>query len=419
MCGLVAIISKQKNGIFNGDAKVFTEMLFADQLRGSDGTGIMYNQKEKMRVLKGAIASSDFVNGEMYDKAIAEIIKDGNFVVGHNRSATKGKLSNANTHPFRQDHITLVHNGTLYSHQHLADTEVDSHAICVSMAKIGYKETLKKINGAFALIWTDSRNKTINFIRNNQRPLWIVETPYLFILVSEKELAHWILARNNQTVTSTTEVPVGVLHQFEFGKYDKYYTEKIDFYTPPPFVNHTPYKPQLSLIELDNSKTVVETSPEVGEKIRFLPVEIDKENSTKLIGEWEDKVTGECLEVRFWASDSKHALNLLDGNPLLEGYISHIAYPKDGGQFLIMRNVYKVKATTEHKTRNGVILADKDIDKIESACECCGVSFSKAYIKENISKINATIKQDGKLEYTCPDCSMWLNQWDDSYQGVN
>lgn len=419
MCGLVSIISKQKNGIYISDMKVFTEMLFADQLRGSDGTGIMYNQKDKMRVLKGAIASSDFVNSDTYDKAVDEIIKNGNFVVGHNRAATKGKLSHMNTHPFRQDHITLVHNGTLNTHKHLADTEVDSHAICVSIAKIGYKETIKKINGAFALIWTDSRNKTLNFIRNSQRPLWIVETPFLYILVSEKELAYWILARNNQHVVSTKEVPIGVLHQFEFGKYDKYETEQVELYSYQSFTSTAGFKPQVSAFLPDNSKPLVETSPEVGDKIRFLAVDIDPENKSKLIGEWEDKVSGEIIEVRYWATDPRHALDLLHKNEILEGFISHIAFQPNGASYLIMRNAYKITKVKEFKSNNGVVLTDKDLDKLETKCSCCNVGYSKAYVKESIKDINVTVDVVGNVAYTCPDCTAWLDHFDNTSAGAH
>lgn len=399
--------------------KVFTEMLFADQLRGSDGTGIMYNNKDKIKVLKGAIASSDFVNNQNYDKAAEEIVQKGTFVVGHNRSATKGKLSHENTHPFREGPITLVHNGTLHYHQNLADTEVDSHAICVSIAKIGYKETLKKINGAFALIWTDSRNKTINFVRNSQRPLFIVETGFLFILVSEKGLAEWILDRNNQTVLSVKEVPVGMLHQFELSDLTKYHTEKVDFYSYTPVTYpSTSYTPISHLT--DKSKTVVLTKPALGDKLRFIPVDLDHDNKTKIVGEWEDSVTGESIEVRYWARDEKDALELIDKTNVLEGYVSHIAYPPlPGKAYLVMRNVYKVNLNPELKAKNGFILEKSDLSLLDKKCSCCNVSYSEDHIKENIKDMNLFLMLDNTIEYTCSDCTQWLEEPLNSRFGAN
>ena len=51
-------------------------MLFADQLRGAHGTGIIYNQGNKIKTLKAPVASSDFVNDKAYDKAESEIFQD-------------------------------------------------------------------------------------------------------------------------------------------------------------------------------------------------------------------------------------------------------------------------------------------------------------------------------------------------------
>lgn len=210
MCGLVASISKSSFGFLKKDLDMFTQLLYADMLRGVDGTGIFYNAKQKMPIIKSLrapIPSCDFIKTKEYEDAMATSLKEANFIVGHNRAATKGKLTAACTHPFRENHIILVHNGTLVSHKELDNkAEVDSQAICIHLAHNGVKETLSKINGAFALIWFNTKDNTLNFCRNHQRPLYIIETKNTYMLCSELELGKWICARNGEVIIKHQDV---------------------------------------------------------------------------------------------------------------------------------------------------------------------------------------------------------------------
>ena len=110
-------------------------MLFADQLRGSHGTGIFWDELGDSKYLKGAMPSSSFLRSKEYPEVAKDIVRLGNFVIGHNRHATKGEINFNNTHPFQEGdikrrQITLIHNGTLHSHRHMKNVDVDSHAIC-------------------------------------------------------------------------------------------------------------------------------------------------------------------------------------------------------------------------------------------------------------------------------------------------
>lgn len=413
MCGLVTIVSKQKNGIFHGDMKIFTEMLFADQLRGGDGTGIFYNKGKELKVLKAPIGSSDFVNDALYHKATVEIIKSGNFVVGHNRSATKGKLSYANTHPFREKHITLVHNGTLHYHKELADTEVDSHAICISIADRGIKETLKKIYGAYALIWFDNKQKTLNFIRNSQRPLFIVETANLFILISEKKLAEWILDRNKEYIISTKEVPINTLHQFEVGNWKKYETEYINsFQSQFPNQGYVPQSsPGNKIVPFTEKKDYIDDKNiNIGSKISFVPMSVDKDLGVKLIGAYKNKQTGETIEVKYWTRTIEDAENYLKV-PVLSGIISHISYkPSSSTKSYIMKDIEIPENKSLGLSFNERPVTEADLDSLGDGCSCCTVTHSKTFIKAHLKE--CIIEEDkhkaNKLIYTCPDCTDWL-----------
>lgn len=233
MCGLVGLISKSTAGFIHNDVDIFTEMLYADQLRGSHGTGIFFNSalgKKSINTLKAPMKSSEFIAHKKYEDATISIAKNSNFVVGHNRAATRGKLNTECTHPFREKHITLVHNGTLNTQKELhATAEVDSHAICHSMAEIGSAETLKKIDGAFALIWFDSREGTLNLCRNIQRPLNIIETTNFYLICSELELGLWIAKRNNVHVVKNFEVEPRKLYSFKIDGMSKFEVKDVEY----------------------------------------------------------------------------------------------------------------------------------------------------------------------------------------------
>src|SRR5688500_5153933 len=213
MCGIVGVISKRKNGLFHSDIDIFTDLLFADQLRGAHGTGMFYDVDGVGHAFKGPMPSSSFLRSEKIGPVFNTVVQKSNFLIGHNRHATKGGVSFDSTHPFIEGETVLIHNGTLPSHKHIKDVEVDSHAICHSINEIGHIETLKKIDGAFALVWFDGNTKKLHFIRNTERPLHIVETDDLIVMSSEAGLVEWILKRKLvNKVQPTVSCEVGHLY---------------------------------------------------------------------------------------------------------------------------------------------------------------------------------------------------------------
>jgi glucosamine 6-phosphate synthetase-like amidotransferase/phosphosugar isomerase protein len=199
------------------------------------------------------------------------LFSQSNFAVGHNRSATKGKINAECTHPFRENHITLVHNGTLTSHKELhPNYEVDSRAICHNIAQEGYEETLKKLDGAFALIWFNSKEKTLNFCRNSQRPLYIIETTTSFVLVSELNLGLWILSRNNEHVIKSSPVEIEKVYSFSMDNFKSYAETPVKYLEYKPVYNKWINYFQDDAIE-DNYASVssVKSQFAFGEKIKF------------------------------------------------------------------------------------------------------------------------------------------------------
>ena len=136
MCGLFCIISKNEYGFTDKQINIFTQGLFADTLRGEDSTGAFSITKSgNVHTIKDAVPGHTFIK----DKNFGDFLKDqylyGKILVGHNRSATRGVKTDKNAHPFISGNTVLVHNGTLLSHHHLANTNTDSEAICIALDK--------------------------------------------------------------------------------------------------------------------------------------------------------------------------------------------------------------------------------------------------------------------------------------------
>jgi hypothetical protein len=115
------------------------------------------------------------VESRLYDTHVDK--GEQSVLVGHCRSKTVGEISVKNAHPFDfpEDGIIGVHNGTLHNHRDL-DTydynKVDSEVLYGHMAKNGVRDTFENVEGAFACIWWNDKDKTLNFFRNDKRPLF-------------------------------------------------------------------------------------------------------------------------------------------------------------------------------------------------------------------------------------------------------
>ena len=220
MCGIVGAMSVD-NLPYNKE-KWFKDALYVDALRGMHSTGVLsLNTLYTPRVVKRAMTPADFL-----DLKKAENLFKGQHrvLLGHNRHATKGAINNNNAHPFTHGHITLVHNGSLNVFRTLKGSEqfdVDSEAIAYSISVEGVAETVKLLNGAYSLVWWDANTKTMNFIRNDERPMHIAffgeEKGAVF--ASEPWMITELADRKATTFDhlEPQETEVGVLYTYEVG----------------------------------------------------------------------------------------------------------------------------------------------------------------------------------------------------------
>jgi hypothetical protein len=201
MCGLVGFINKNQNGFNKDQHDVFSTLLFLDQLRGNDSTGVFsISNTGDVNIAKQASDAVTYMADPAYKELLRQSFMNGSALIGHNRKATKGSITDENAHPFVvDDNIVLVHNGGIFGdHKKHAEVEVDSHAIAhLIHEKKDIAKALGEFHGAYALIWYDFAKATINLIRNHERPLWWMETQNAWIWSSEEAMLNFVITRYN------------------------------------------------------------------------------------------------------------------------------------------------------------------------------------------------------------------------------
>lgn len=199
MCGLIGIFG---TSLTNDCGKFMEQGLVVDSLRGMDSTGIIQvEEKGDTWWYKDAVTGTEFINDKVAHDMLAAPHKSIAYL-GHNRAATIGKTTRDNAHPFCEGDIVLTHNGTLRYWRGLPGAgkfSVDSNLVAHLIDKEGAEKAISMLEGAFALVWYNTKEETINFCRNSERPLYFarIDSPSgRWAYASEKLMLEWLLARN-------------------------------------------------------------------------------------------------------------------------------------------------------------------------------------------------------------------------------
>lgn len=198
MCGIVGVAGD----ITFAHEKLFKNLLVLDSLRGEHSTGMLSVRKynDEMNVVKTVGDPFQLMETKKFEEAMKGSHR---VLLGHNRYATSGKITRANAHPFEFDKVIGVHNGTLHSKHRLLDDkqfDVDSENLYYHINEKGLTDALNYMDGAWSLVWWDKENKTLNFLRNKERPMHMAMSDDGKVLIWASEPWMIMIAANRQNV---------------------------------------------------------------------------------------------------------------------------------------------------------------------------------------------------------------------------
>ncbi len=185
MCGLCGVLG------FMGpeEKRAFGSLQLFSQLRGRDSTGLAvlpHHPSQPIKIFKelGGLEALVAQNTEAFDQKtwLLNIATSGKCLIGHHRHATSGSIDKESAHPFDLDNIVGCHNGTLLDYS-IADLPsyskdlIDSQVILKEIdSGKPLDEVIEHVKGAWALVWWNKEQQTLNMCRNDERDLHIAMT---------------------------------------------------------------------------------------------------------------------------------------------------------------------------------------------------------------------------------------------------
>ena len=173
MCGIVGVAGT----LGKTEEDAFQDLLVIDSIRGEDSTGAAFiSRQNDVDVVKTVGDPYQLIDTVRYTACTRRANK---CIIGHNRSATVGKVVRKNAHPFEFFNLVGVHNGTLTNKYVLKDShqfDTDSEALYSNISRFGVENVVPDVNGAYTLVWYHIQDNTINFLRNKERPLFYAFT---------------------------------------------------------------------------------------------------------------------------------------------------------------------------------------------------------------------------------------------------
>ena len=213
MCGITGVAGQ----ISIKHERAFKTMLILDTLRGIDSTGVLTVHRDGSHDVAKAIGNTyNLLESRGFDNAMKGI---HSILLGHNRYATQGRVSVRNAHPFEFDNVVGVHNGTLKNKYYLSkghQFDVDSEALYHHIDEKGVEDAIKGLDGAWALVWYNKDEGTLNMLRNNERPLWVtVAKEGQLFWASEPWMLEVALQREQIEFSDPELLPVDSWHKIQ------------------------------------------------------------------------------------------------------------------------------------------------------------------------------------------------------------
>ena len=383
MCGLVGMAGD----IDKEDRQMFRQMLIVDAIRGHHSTGVASAtpKKGEMLIFKKALNPVDFMQLRGFDQVCDW---SSQILMGHNRYATVGKINNATAHPFEVEGVVGAHNGTLQQWYNLPDAkdfEVDSECLIHNIAVHGFKDTMPKVQGAFALTVYDENTHELHLLRNKERPMYFgyKEDRSVMYWASEAWMIRNMAARcgiklakqiqqPKEHMLLTWKMPLvkgGAMPDPVFTKLESFKQKKYE--APAQSYNRT-YNQQRASCAYQGSPTPIGTpyrtvpntkayngnslikGINIGNRIAFCPIQVQE--STVSNAKFLEGITLEdpWAEVRVYNNTPGYIDKLCDDGMVIEGVVSAIApgLTEKDDPYAVLSG-HSIKQTTEGATMKG------------------------------------------------------------------
>ena len=240
MCGLCGIVSA--TNIDSTEREAFDLLLNIGRYRGKDATGVStYSHRTGDVVLGKCGGTPDFLwrrYPQLSDNKVGTVRNTNlNWIMGHNRKATRGKLCDKNSHPFHCRSLVGAHNGSLPFVQEgkLKDIlrengsiqevegETDSELLFMALASENSLKNIiedKNVSGAMALSWWDT-DPIFYLYRNSERPLSTMMSKNKKTLIYSSEIKFLRFAREyistlDRLFDEPEIFPINKLHKIDF-----------------------------------------------------------------------------------------------------------------------------------------------------------------------------------------------------------
>lgn len=222
MCGLCGMAGP---ALRLWDLKTFRELLYVTNLRGGDGTGVarIGFGRDGVRLKKMVYDASYFIGMDANSKSPIINSSGAAIYLGHCRSATVGKVTESNCHPFEVGSIVGAHNGTLIEKKYTSDPKrTDSEMMFTKMAETSIPSVLRDLyrSSAYAITAYDKRDGKLYLGRNRERPLFVafIANRDVIFWASELDALRLIMTRNDEPVEKYYKLEADSLYSIRPGR---------------------------------------------------------------------------------------------------------------------------------------------------------------------------------------------------------
>jgi glucosamine 6-phosphate synthetase-like amidotransferase/phosphosugar isomerase protein len=207
-CGIILAEGKRDEKQLSRLRSIFTKLLFLNELRGKDATGIAtIGNYGKYHLMKRSVAASSFIRQPKFHEVLESLSDTTTLVMGHTRLATVGSVKNiTNGHPIKSGCCLATANGTIFNADELFRkfrlrrfAEVDSeliprlaerHTDNGEIAVEDFLHSLRHCRGQISAVVTSVSGPQRIIVLKGNRPLSLRYHPELGALVYSSDGFH-------------------------------------------------------------------------------------------------------------------------------------------------------------------------------------------------------------------------------------